>query len=248
MIRNFMMSWLVRPIVIRIGWILSKVLLDVRVDGIENLSTSTDPMILIANHFSWFDAPILAVHMPFAPAFVVATESQRHWWFRAFVRVFHAIPIWRGQVDRDAFHKSLEALNEGYVVGIFPEGGMDPEYAELVAQGNQISRYIPGRRIPVLARPKTGSAWLAIKAESVILPVGLLGTERVYQNMLRFRRTPVTLRIGQPFGPLQLDPALRGRARRQRLDELADLMMQQIAALFPPEARGPYSNVELTSL
>ncbi len=245
---NHMMSWLVRPIVIRVGWILSKVLLDVRVDGVENLRSSSQPMILIANHFSWFDAPILAVHLPFAPAFVVATESQRHWWFRAFVRVFHGIPIWRGQVDRDAFQKSMAALDDGYVVGIFPEGGMDPEYAELVAKGQQISRYVPGRQRPVLARPKTGSAWLAAKSNALILPVGLLGTERVYRNIIRFRRTPVTLRVGKPFGPLQLDPALRGKARRQRLDELADLMMQQIAALFPPESRGPYRNVELDTL
>ena len=72
-------------------------------------------------------------------------------------------------------------------------------------------------------------------------PWDLLGTERVYANVLRFRRTPVTLRVGKPFGPLQIDPTLRGKARRQRLDELADLMMQQIAALFPPECSRPLS-------
>lgn len=245
---NRLMNWIVRPIAIRIGWILSKVLLDVRIDGLENLPRSTQPMILISNHFSWFDAPILDIHLPFAPAFVVATESQRHWWFRAYVSVFNGIPIWRGQVDRKAIERSIAALDQGYVLGIFPEGGMDPEYAEIVSRGQQISRYVTGRQRPILARPKSGSAWLAIRANTLILPVGLLGTERVYRNMLRFRRTPVTLRIGRPFGPLQLDPALRGKARRQRLDELADLMMQQIAALFPPENRGPYSNVELEML
>ena len=148
-------------------------------------------------------------------------------------------------MDRDAFEKSMAALGEGYVVGIFPEGGMEPEFAEMRERGIQMKGYIPGRRRPVLAKAKTGPAWLAIKANSAILPVGLLGTERVYRNMLRFRRTPVTMRIGQPFGPLQIDPTLRGKARRQRLDELADLMMQQIAALFPPESRGPYSNIEV---
>ena len=242
---NQMLIWIVRPLVIRIGWVLSKVLLDVKVDGKENLQDGFQPMIVIANHFSWFDAPILAVHLPFTPAFIVATESQRYWWFRALVWAFHGIPIWRGRVDRQAFEKSMEALKKGYVLGIFPEGGMDPDFAELVAHGHQINRCVPGRRTPVLVRPKTGPAWLAIRSQSSILPVGLLGTERVYQNVIRFRRTPVTLRVGKLFGPLQIDPALRGKARRQRLDELADLMMQQIAALFPPESRGPYRNVEL---
>ncbi len=245
---NIRLRYLARPIVLWFASLISKVLLDIKVDGADNLRDNSQPLILIANHFSWFDAPILSLSLPFTPAFVVATESQRHWWFRAYVKVFNGIPIWRGQVDRDAFQKSMTALDEGYVVGIFPEGGMEPELAELSAQGRQLRGCIPGRRRPVLAKPKTGPAWLATKARSAILPVGLLGTERVYRNMIRFRRTPVTVRIGQPFGPLQIDPSLRGKARRQRLDELADLMMQQIAALFPPEARGPYSNIELKML
>ncbi|MDI9548614.1 MAG: lysophospholipid acyltransferase family protein [Chloroflexota bacterium] len=237
-----------RQIAIAVGWVISKVLLDVKVTGVENLPRNPHPLIVIANHFSWFDAPILAVHLPFAPAFIVATESQRYWWFRSFVKVFNAIPIWRGQVDREAFRRSMTALKEGYVLGIFPEGGMDPDFAEAVARGETVNRYIPGRRIPVLARPKSGTALLAIQTGSNILPVALIGTERVYANMLKLRRTPVTIRVGRPFGPLQIDPALRGRARRQRLDELSDLMMQQIAVLFPPENRGPYRNMELTTL
>lgn len=239
---------LTRQLAIATGWIISKIMLDVTVVGAENVPRSKHPMIVIANHFSWFDAPILAVHLPFAPAFIVATESQRYWWFRGFVKVFNAIPIFRGQVDREAFRRSKLALDEGHVLGVFPEGGMDPEFAEQVARGETVSRYIPGRRIPVLARPKSGTALLAIETKAYILPVGLMGTELVYNNMLRFRRTPVTIHIGRAFGPLQLDPGLRGRARRQRLDELSDLMMQQIAALFPPENRGPYRNVELIAL
>jgi len=237
-----------RQLAIAAGWIISKVMLDVKVIGADNVPRSMQPLIVIANHFSWFDAPLLAVHLPSPPAFIVATESQRYWWFRGFVKVFNAIPIFRGQVDREAFRRSKLALDEGYVLGIFPEGGMDPEFAEQVARGETVSRYIPGRRIPVLARPKSGTALLAVQTNAHILPVALMGTERVYNNMLRFRRTPVTIRIGHAFGPLQIDPGLRGRARRERLDELSDLMMQQIAALFPPENRGPYRNVELVAL
>ncbi|MFN8492125.1 MAG: hypothetical protein U0350_31285 [Caldilineaceae bacterium] len=38
---------------------------------------------------------------------------------------------------------------------------------------------------------------------------------------------------------------MTGRARRQRLDELADAMMQRIAILFPPENRGYYQKMNL---
>ncbi len=77
-------------------------------------------------------------------------------------------------------------------------------------RGETVNRYIPGRRIPVLAQPKSGTALLAIKPAPDILPVALIGTERVYANMLKLRRTPVTIRIGRPFDPLRIDPPCAG--------------------------------------
>ena len=61
-----------------LGRLLSFILFDITVEGKENLPTPNHrPLIVIANHFSWFDAPILAIHLPFQPAFLVATESLR---------------------------------------------------------------------------------------------------------------------------------------------------------------------------
>lgn len=239
-----------RSIVYVIVWSAAKILLKVKVYGLENIPTDGRPMILIANHFSWFDAPILGLYLPFVPAFVVATETLRHGWVRWLVELYDGIPVWRGQVDRDAFRYSLQALEKGLVVGIFPEGGMNPENAERIARGEQILqvRGNASRISAQLARPRTGVALLATQSNAHILPVALLGAERILDNIHNRRRTAITLRIGPVFGPLQLEPGLRGPARRQRLDELADLMMQQIAALMPVENRGPYRTVELAKV
>ena len=122
-----------RQIAIAVGWVISKVLLDVKVTGVENLPRNPHPLIVIANHFSWFDAPILAVHLlrprlhrgdRVAALLVVSLVRQgvqRH-------------PHLARQVDREAFRRSMTALKEGYVLGIFPEGGMDPDFAEAVAR------------------------------------------------------------------------------------------------------------------
>src|SRR5215213_9741318 len=119
-----------------LGRFLSFVLFKVTVEGKENLPVSSQrPLIVIANHFSWFDAPILAIHLPFPPAFLVATESLNRWWVRAFVTLFDGIPIWRGQVDRNALRLSVEALQDGKIVGIFPEGGMNPDNRDRIARG-----------------------------------------------------------------------------------------------------------------
>jgi 1-acyl-sn-glycerol-3-phosphate acyltransferase len=239
--RVFFKSALKNVLVI-VGRALAFIMFDVKIEGKHHLPQSAEPLIVIANHFSWFDAPILGLLLPFQPAFLVATESYRHWWVRLFVNAFDGIPIWRGQVDRDAFRLSIEHLRRGGSLGIFPEGGMNPDVAALVARGEQI-RQLRGhisRRNAQLARARPGVALLAIQSKVPILPVALVGTERIFGNLRRLRRSRVEIRIGPIFGPLDLDENLRGRERRGRLDELADAMMKQIAVLFPPEMRGPY--------
>jgi len=232
-----------------VGRVVSGVFLDVRVVGRSNLPSGNEPLILIANHFSWFDAPLLTVLLPFEPVFLVATESQRKLSVRLFIALFNGIPIWRGQVDRRAFRAARMVLKEGGVLGVFPEGGIDPELAQKVASGDVIveDHYAhASRRNAQLTRPRPGTAFLAVQCQARILPVGLLGTEKIvghylnWRNLIPWRRVPVTLMIGPAFGPLQLDPALRGHARRQHLDEMSDAIMQHIAELFPPEHRGPY--------
>ena len=118
---------------------------------------------------------------------------------------------------------------------------------ELIARGEQIREFQGhlSRKSAQLACPKSGTALLAVQSKAPILPVGLLGTEKTIDNMRRWRRTAVTLCIGPVFGPMEIDPILRGPSRRRQLDEMADLMMQQIAALFPVENRGPYAGIEL---
>ena len=241
-----MVSILKRPLqllLLAIGRLISAILFDLRIEGVENLrSANQRPLILIANHFSWFDAPLLAVHLPFQPAFLVATESYRNRTFGALLHFFDCIPVWRGQVDRSALRRALNSLARGRVVGIFPEGGMNPENAARLARGERIFevRAHASRISASLATARPGSALLAVDSHAWIIPVAVMGTERILDNLPHFRRTKLLFRIGPVFGPLAIDPALRGPARRSRLDELTHHMMMQLAQLFPLEKRGPY--------
>ena len=91
-----------------------------------------------------------------------------------------------------------------------------------------------------LFTPRPGAAFLATRRGAPVLPTAFLGTEKVLPNLKRLRRTPVRLIIGPVFGPLVIDPALPKSERRAQLDELGHEMMRHIAALMPPENRGPY--------
>ncbi len=222
-----------------IGWIF----FSLRVEGDQNLPQRPEPLIVISNHFGWFDAFILTLYLPFQPVFLVATESQRKWYVRFFMNLFDGIPIWRGQVDREAFRSAIKVLDEGRPLGVFPEGGINPDLAERAARGEQIVVQTgpASRRGGSLTRAKPGTALLATMSHRRVLPIALLGSDRIGSNLRHLRRTVVTMRIGPVFGPLAVESGLSGTARRARIDEMSDDMMREIARLFPADRRGPYS-------
>ena len=234
---------LLRTTILYVGRLLVYLLCRVTIEGRSNAPRAPHNLLVISNHFSWFDAPLLSLLLPFPPAYLIATEAQEKRWVRAFTIIFESIPIWRGQVDRAALTKAVAELQAGNVVGIFPEGGINPDMAELVASGQQIPelRGNMSRTEAQLIRAKAGVALLATLSGAQMMPVALIGSHQLLAHLKQWRRAPITLRIGPPFGPLQLDPSLKGQARRQQMDELADEMMQQVAILFPPENRGYYA-------
>jgi 1-acyl-sn-glycerol-3-phosphate acyltransferase len=238
-IRRFLRAGL-----ILFGRLLARLLFRVTIEGVENAPRSPHKLLVISNHFSWFDAPLISLLLPFPPAYLIATEAMEKGWIRTFTTIFESIPIWRGQVDRNALTTAVTQLQAGGVVGIFPEGGVMPELADLVASGQQIPelRGNMSRSSAQLMRAKTGVALLATMSEAQILPVALMGSHQIMDNLKRWRRTPITIRIGPVFGPLTLDPTAKGQARRQQMDDLADEMMRHIAVLFPPENRGYYKD------
>lgn len=229
---------------ILVGRLLAHLLFRVTIEGVANAPRSPHNLLVISNHFSWFDAPLISLLLPFPPAYLIATEAMEKGWIRTFTTIFESIPIWRGQVDRKALTTAVTQLQAGGVVGIFPEGGVMPELADLVASGQQITelRGNMSRSSAQLMRAKTGVALLATMSEAQILPVALMGSHQIMDNLKRWRRTPITIRIGPVFGPLTLDPTAKGQARRQQMDDLADEMMRHIAVLFPPENRGYYQD------
>ncbi len=235
---------ILQSILVFLGRSIGSLFVSVSITGLENFPRN-EALILVSNHFSWFDGPLLMIFLPVRIAFLLAIETERVCFFRFLSRTFNLIPIWRGQVDRKAMREALAALSDGRTVGVFPEGGIDPSMAGARERGERIEQIAghTARHSAKLIHAQSGIGMLASQAHSRLLPVAVLGTEKILVNLRRLRRTHVRIRVGRPFGPLSIPEDIPRRQRRKHFDALAHEAMKQVAALLPPGNRGPYQDV-----
>lgn len=230
-----------RFVVGTIGRTLFRTIFKITFEGKENLP-KRGPLLVISNHFTWFEAPLLIAFLPYGASFVAAVEMRRFWWFRAGEYAYDLVCIWRGQVDRKAMRHISELLENGRVVGIFPEGGVNPKLQEAIARGEQVNTASGNLvRDPLeLVEARPGTAYMALRHNVPILPVAVLGTEQTDGQLNLFKRVPITIRYGKPFGPLEIDRKLKGQAKRDKMDELGHEMMLELARLFPAKKQGVF--------
>lgn len=84
------------------------------------------PFLLVANHISWFDIPLLHAA---APLWLVAKHDIRGWPMVGWLaRAVGTIFIERGSDGsrRRVARRMTALLQHGRIVGIFPEGGIQP--------------------------------------------------------------------------------------------------------------------------
>jgi 1-acyl-sn-glycerol-3-phosphate acyltransferase len=83
-----------------------------------------------------------------------------------------------------------------------------------------------------------GAAYLALKANTILVPVTFTGTEnrRVFENIKRFRRSCVSMTIGKPFR-IHDSPN-----RHQAIETGTKEIMQVLANQLPSAYRGYYGN------
>jgi 1-acyl-sn-glycerol-3-phosphate acyltransferase len=140
--------------------------------------------------------------------------------------VMDTIAIKPNSADIEAMRRAVETLKGGDSVLIFPEGARS--------------------RTGGLLQAKKGVSLIAKRAGVPVVPVALMGTEKLMpindkdMGGERLFRAHVTLRIGTPFRMEDLEPEVAG-AQDER-QALVDAMMRRVAALLPPEYRGVYGD------
>ncbi len=188
---------------------------DIDVAGVENVPQD-GAFILATNHLSRLDTPLLGITCPRKVYAMVATKYQAYPFFRWLMDMADAIWVRRTEFDRDALVASLEVLKRGDVLGVAPEGTRS--------------------RTRTLQEGKPGVAFLAARLGILIVPVGIAGTERLWEDMGHLRRPHLQVVYGEPFRLPK-----EGKLTSEELQAATDLIMQRIAVLLPAEYRGVYA-------
>ncbi|HEX6501459.1 MAG TPA: lysophospholipid acyltransferase family protein [Micromonosporaceae bacterium] len=198
----------------------------VRVTGLDHIP-ATGPVILASNHLSVVDSVIIPSIVP-RPVYYLAKDDYfrgtgiKGWFWRSVMYGLNQIPVDRsgGRASLMALDAALPVLRAGNILGIFPEG----------------TRSVDGR----LYRGRPGVAKLALDADATLIPVGLIGTEKIQPigSMIPRFGPGVEMRIGKA---VNLEPWRDAPIDSRVLREVTAVLMQEIAALTGQEYVGRYA-------
>ncbi|HZU21103.1 MAG TPA: lysophospholipid acyltransferase family protein [Gaiellaceae bacterium] len=150
--------------------------------GVENVP-AVGGVVYAINHLHWIDIPLVGALSPRTVWFVAKAEAANHRALGWFLRLHGAIPIRRGESDRDAVRKMRDEARRGHVIGLFVEG----------------TRQRSGR--PGRAQP--GAAMVALQEDVPVVPVAVYGTQ--FWRIGNF--APCSVAFGEP---LELEGLPRG--------------------------------------
>ncbi len=192
----------------------------VTVYGAENLPKDNHFMA-VANHIGRVDPAF--VYYLLRRKNIIMLVAEKYWkytWSRLLAQSVNGIFVDRYNADLNALREVLRRIEKGGVLVVAPEGTRSPSAS--------------------LIQGWDGASYIAAKAGTAILPVGIIGTgdNEVAEKLLHFRRLQVVVRVGPTFTL----PPLEHKNRAEQLAKNTEEIMCRIAAELPETYRGIYAD------
>ncbi len=168
------------------------------VRGFENIAKAGPNCIIALNHVSLADAGLALSILEKEPVFAIDAAIAEKWWVKPLLKFTRAMPL--DPTKPMATRTLIQAVQRGETLVIFPEG-------RLTVTGALMKVY-------------DGAGLIADKSDAMVVPVridGLEATPFSYLSAEQVRRRwfpKVVVTILEPV-KLSVDPALKGKARRQ---------------------------------
>jgi 1-acyl-sn-glycerol-3-phosphate acyltransferase len=192
-----------------------KFLWRIEVEGLEHVP-SDGPAVLCPNHISFIDSLFLPAVLPRRITYVGKAEYLDSWKTKHLLPALGMIPIDRagGDAAKAALDAASRVLQRGELFGIYPEG----------------TRSRDGR----LHKGHTGAARLALRNGCPIVPVGIVGTDRIQ---------PADTAVPRPFmravvrfaRPIDVSRYIGREGDHMLLRQLTDEVMYEIRELTGQE-------------
>jgi 1-acyl-sn-glycerol-3-phosphate acyltransferase len=190
-----------------VAWLLFGIFFRVERCGREHVPRAGG-VLVVSNHISWFDPPLLNIALPRIPHWLAMVELFKGRFLRWFFTHGGLIPIDRDRPGSASLKEAIRRLREGNVLVLFPEGGIHREPNTVLGGNPDI---------------KEGAALIALKAGVPIVPAIIQNARISYrwQNWF-FRRFTIRVTFGEPFRlPPNANRALAHATIRDKLLALA---------------------------
>ena len=179
------------------------------IEGRENLDGFKGPAIVIGNHSSHFDSPVILTALPgrISNKILAAAAAdkffplrrKRHWWYSLFAGAF---PVHRGGGSKQLDYP-MSLFKKGWSILIFPEGGR--------SKSGQIAKF------------KAGPAMMAMGCKVPVIPVYMEGLRAIMPKGNRYPTPgPATARIGKPI-------SVEGAASIREATEMLENALRELA-------------------
>lgn len=204
---------------------LLKTVYRIRIEGLENLPKKGGA-IIAANHLSFLDSFFIPLAVPRRKVtYLAKADYFKSWKTSWFFNMVGQIPTERegGAKSQQSLNIALEVLEEGKLLGIYPEGTRSPD--------------------GYLHRGRTGVARLALKAGSPVIPTGLVGTEKVMPKEAKFPRLKGRPTVHVRFGkPLDFKRFQGQETDRMALRSATDEILYEIMQLSGQDYKDEYAS------
>jgi 1-acyl-sn-glycerol-3-phosphate acyltransferase len=205
--------------------VVAQALTRVRIEGDVAAIPREGPVIIAANHISNLDAVVIGGWLTPMLGRRIQWLAKREffdWPVLGWLAPHGGLhPVDRSKADLEAYRQAKAILDDRHLLFVFPEG----------------TRSATGE----LQRAADGAAALALRTGATIVPIGVIGADRVWP---RHRRLPrpggrVVIRVGAPFRLADIVQPTEGRPAK---GAATAVLMGRIADLLPPTMRGAYAD------
>ncbi len=199
--------------------LLLPILAKVKVIGGENIPKRGKALI-IGNHVAVMEPVMMVAYAPRQVEFLGSVDVPHEPSTRWAMDFYGMIEIFRGKPERHALKQALSVLDQGALLGIFPEGGL----------------WNPGTM-----KPKDGVAFLSHRSAAPVIPIAFVGSKGALNDIFALKRPELQMIVGKPIPPCTVG---KDEDIRQVYQDYSSMVMERVFEQLPLSVREQMYDIE----